>query len=313
MTAHFYDSHTDHSILYHDGYILISAPPLTRHHGGRPGSSGRRFRQVSLRQTFTSDQLTYCSHSTLSEAEIPVKLRCSMCTKLAINAFKLQCCDQAVCQDCQASLPEACPVCSHSPLGPDMIKPNKTLRLTIRAFLRNEEKKRAAAAEAAAQSIPEPSETPVQQLESAPSQQQDAVESDQAPAEVLHEGNNAQVEASIGEHVPQVTDPLDQVEQVWLYDACLLLILKLTDCVRRCQSSPQMASLTRTKQTRPPGSRETLSPRQTKASSRPPSKVEMTRLQDTIKMANHRTNLDRTLRNRISRTWTGTPLTDLTP
>ncbi|KAJ8613330.1 hypothetical protein MRB53_037017 [Persea americana] len=42
----------------------------------------------------------------------------------------------------QASLPESCLVCAHSPLTPDDCKPNKALRLTVKAFLKNEEKKR---------------------------------------------------------------------------------------------------------------------------------------------------------------------------
>lgn len=42
----------------------------------------------------------------------------------------------------QATLPESCPVCDHSPLSPDDCRPNKSLRLTVKAFLKNEEKKR---------------------------------------------------------------------------------------------------------------------------------------------------------------------------
>lgn len=42
----------------------------------------------------------------------------------------------------QASLPETCPVCAHTPISPDLCKPNKALRTTLKAFLRTEEKKR---------------------------------------------------------------------------------------------------------------------------------------------------------------------------
>jgi len=42
----------------------------------------------------------------------------------------------------QTSLPDTCPVCMHSPLSADDCKPNKSLRLTVKAFLKNEEKKR---------------------------------------------------------------------------------------------------------------------------------------------------------------------------
>lgn len=42
----------------------------------------------------------------------------------------------------QASLPNTCPVCAHSPVSADLCKPNKALRTTLKAFLRTEEKKR---------------------------------------------------------------------------------------------------------------------------------------------------------------------------
>lgn len=42
----------------------------------------------------------------------------------------------------QASLPETCPVCAHTPISSDLCKPNKALRTTLKAFLRTEEKKR---------------------------------------------------------------------------------------------------------------------------------------------------------------------------
>ncbi|KAF3386329.1 hypothetical protein F1880_001669 [Penicillium rolfsii] len=80
--------------------------------------------------------------STLSQDEIPFKLRCATCNKLAVNAFRLPCCDQSICEPCQASLPDTCSVCAHTPLSPDLCKPNKALRTTLKAFLRTEEKKR---------------------------------------------------------------------------------------------------------------------------------------------------------------------------
>ncbi|KAL8388555.1 hypothetical protein RB595_009053 [Gaeumannomyces hyphopodioides] len=82
--------------------------------------------------------------SSLSQDEIPIKLRCAICSKLAINAFKLPCCDQAICESCQSTLPTSCPVCEHSPLSADDCKPNKALRTTIKLFVRTEEKKREA-------------------------------------------------------------------------------------------------------------------------------------------------------------------------
>jgi hypothetical protein len=105
--------------------------------------------------------------SSLAQDDIPFKLRCAICNKLATNAFRLPCCDQAICESCmlifsfccslfprfiekrltihslgQTSLPDSCPVCDHNPVSPDLCKPNKALRTTLKAFLRTEEKKR---------------------------------------------------------------------------------------------------------------------------------------------------------------------------
>lgn len=41
-----------------------------------------------------------------------------------------------------ATLPSSCPVCEHSPLSADDCKIHKSLRTTVRVFLRSEEKKR---------------------------------------------------------------------------------------------------------------------------------------------------------------------------
>lgn len=79
----------------------------------------------------------------LGPDDIPAKLRCAICSKLAVNSFRLPCCDQAICEDCQATLPNSCPVCSHSPLSPDDCKPHKALRTTIKVFLRTAATKRA--------------------------------------------------------------------------------------------------------------------------------------------------------------------------
>ncbi|KAI9675441.1 MAG: hypothetical protein M1817_001345 [Caeruleum heppii] len=80
--------------------------------------------------------------NSLSQDEIPIKLRCAICNKLALNAFRLPCCDQSICESCHASLPAACPVCEHTPLSAEDCKPNKALRTTTKVFLRTEEKKR---------------------------------------------------------------------------------------------------------------------------------------------------------------------------
>ncbi|KAL3419253.1 pre-mRNA-splicing factor 38B [Phlyctema vagabunda] len=82
--------------------------------------------------------------SSLAQDEIPIKLRCAICSRLAVNAFRLPCCDQAICESCQSTLPSSCPVCEHTPVAGEDCKPNKSLRTTIKVFLRTEEKKREA-------------------------------------------------------------------------------------------------------------------------------------------------------------------------
>lgn len=103
--------------------------------------------------------LTRHLYSSLTQEEIPIKLRCAICNKLVVNAFGLPCCDQSICGNCkelhpsdarvsmltragQSSLPDSCPVCSHSPLSAEDCKPKKNLRLTVKAYLKSEEKKR---------------------------------------------------------------------------------------------------------------------------------------------------------------------------
>jgi hypothetical protein len=44
----------------------------------------------------------------------------------------------------QSALPSSCPVCEHTPLAAEDCKPHKSLRTTIKVFLRTEEKKREA-------------------------------------------------------------------------------------------------------------------------------------------------------------------------
>lgn len=120
----------------------------------------------------------------LGPDDIPAKLRCAICSKLAVNSFRLPCCDQAICEDCQATLPNSCPVCSHSPLSPDDCKPHKALRTTIKVFLRTAATKRAkdtppvtpVEATPAAPSLPAPSVP-------APDSAEPAAAADATPAE----------------------------------------------------------------------------------------------------------------------------------
>lgn len=71
----------------------------------------------------------------------------------------------------QSKLPAECPVCEHSPLSAEDCKPNKSLRTTIKVFLRTAEKKRETAkekerAENAPAVDPEPRVTQVEPTES---------------------------------------------------------------------------------------------------------------------------------------------------
>src|ERR1700754_1343132 len=93
--------------------------------------------------SFNVVEFSLTDNSSLTEAEVvPTKLRCAICDKVAFNAFKLPCCDQNICSNCtshvtisscrhqhvpgQSSLPEACPICQHSPLNADDAKPSKS-------------------------------------------------------------------------------------------------------------------------------------------------------------------------------------------
>ncbi|KAI9702446.1 MAG: hypothetical protein M1836_000926 [Candelina mexicana] len=79
--------------------------------------------------------------SSLTQDDIPIKLRCAVCNRLAVNAFRLPCCDQAICEACQASLPAVCPVCEHTPISAEDCKPNKALRTTVKVFLKQKSQK----------------------------------------------------------------------------------------------------------------------------------------------------------------------------
>jgi hypothetical protein len=126
------------------------------------------------------------SRSTLLPEEIPAKLRCGLCNLVAVNAVKLPCCETSICDKCesarqskwrtttahsnttsgQAALPEQCTICEHQPLSPDVCTPMKSLRMTIKAHLKTELKRRTAQASAAsaapAASAPTPTQAPVE-------------------------------------------------------------------------------------------------------------------------------------------------------
>jgi hypothetical protein len=83
----------------------------------------------------------------------------------------------------QTSLPDTCSVCAHTPLSPDLCKPNKALRTTLKAFLRTEEKKREKERQSAAPVTPvitTPAENDATPTEPVLEQKQ----SDEAPIEI---------------------------------------------------------------------------------------------------------------------------------
>jgi hypothetical protein len=158
------------------------------------------------------------SNSTLLPEEIPAKLRCGLCNLVAVNAVKLPCCETSICDKCestrsprnvkdnpnptsgQAALPEQCTICEHQPLSPDVCTPMKSLRMTIKAHLKTELKRRTAQASAAsatpAVAVPTPTPPPAE-AESLP---QDAP----APAPIQEEeapqtASEATVEAANNE------------------------------------------------------------------------------------------------------------------
>ncbi|KAF4591639.1 pre-mRNA-splicing factor 38B [Ophiocordyceps camponoti-floridani] len=153
--------------------------------------------------------------SSLSPDDIPIKLRCAICSKLAINAFRLPCCDQAICEHCQSALPQSCPVCEHSPLAAETCNPNKALRTTIRVFLRTAEKKREASrSKEATDPTPAPSveaakpSVPVAEPAAQGSQSvNEAAVTQEAPRPSLSGDEAAQDVAQAAEKLPQSDDP----------------------------------------------------------------------------------------------------------
>ncbi len=86
----------------------------------------------------------------------------------------------------QSTLPSSCPVCEHTPVAAEDCKPNKSLRTTVKVFLRTAEKKREASRLKEEKSTPPA--TPVV--------------AEPAPAEVP-----AQVEKPVAEPVKEASAP----------------------------------------------------------------------------------------------------------
>jgi hypothetical protein len=96
-----------------------------------------------------------------------------------------------------------------------MCKPNKSLRMTVRAFIKAEEKKKAAAAEAAAAAAVEQEEAAAQQSEHITEQPQEESDITIEPVVEQLQDETADVpDATEGALAPEATDPLAQVEEV---------------------------------------------------------------------------------------------------
>jgi hypothetical protein len=86
--------------LPHAGRLLIPQP--CRRHGyshHRRSEGAHRVRLDPHSSPIGHTMLTLTCRS-LPADEIPIKLRCANCSKLAFNAFRLPCCEQAICETC---------------------------------------------------------------------------------------------------------------------------------------------------------------------------------------------------------------------
>ncbi|KAF2862411.1 hypothetical protein K470DRAFT_256050 [Piedraia hortae CBS 480.64] len=90
---------------------------------------------------WTAEELELAS--SLPQDELPAKLCCGNCNRLALDAVKLPCCDTSLCLACSKDLSETCPVCSHSPVDVNDLIPNKNVRQTVKVWLKSALKKRA--------------------------------------------------------------------------------------------------------------------------------------------------------------------------
>ncbi|KAH8704661.1 hypothetical protein GQ44DRAFT_716409 [Phaeosphaeriaceae sp. PMI808] len=124
---------------------------------------------------------------TLPTTLFPKGFFCALCSQLAIDSYKLLCCNKPICPSCQEKLffPTACPSCDHSPLEADSCAPNKALRNTMRVWLQKQRKKEEA--KAATQAPPTPIEpTP------ATSDVQPAGDAAEKPVESIEEGTKTE-------------------------------------------------------------------------------------------------------------------------
>jgi hypothetical protein len=148
------------------------------------------------------------AHRTLPTSVFPKTFFCALDNQLAIDSYKLLCCNKAICPSCESpntrhdnqvdvltppqgqeklSFPTTCPSCDHSPLEADSCAPNKALRNTMRVWLQKQKKKEEAKAAAAASQAPS---TPVETTPAAP-EVQPVGDIGEKPVESIEEASKA--------------------------------------------------------------------------------------------------------------------------
>lgn len=87
--------------------MRATPPPilLIANHGGsirdRDACSGRAHKVCSPPRIISCDAEADGRPSSLPQDEVPIKLRCAICSKLAVNAFRTPCCEQMICENCK--------------------------------------------------------------------------------------------------------------------------------------------------------------------------------------------------------------------
>lgn len=97
------------------------------------------------------------------------------------------------------SLPSTCPVCEHTPISAEDCKPNKSLRMTTRAFLKTAEKKR--------DSLQAKEATPITPIDAKSTATPSVTEQAAPPVEPTTDGNSVPKPTQEQEHVANTHGP----------------------------------------------------------------------------------------------------------
>ena len=131
-----------------------------------------------------------------------------------------------------STLPASCPVCEHSPLSADDCKIHKSLRTTVRVFLRSEEKKKdnlklKEAKEQATETKEVKDSTP--SVEASQDQVEDRDEAEAQPAVEATHGEEQNECAAAGEDAVQVEDIQEGVSN-GIAQVCSQFHVQLSGC-----------------------------------------------------------------------------------